>query len=82
MIRPLHWWHVIFRLRKLFNGSIYLIGHILHAQGKKIRIESSPEMPLEVDGEWLGVTPVEFRILQREVRVVVNRSFIGRLNGG
>ena len=82
MIRPLHWWHVIFRLRKLFNGSIYSIGHILHAQGKKIRIESSPEMPLEVDGEWLGVTPVEFRILQREVRVVVNRSFIGRLNGG
>jgi YegS/Rv2252/BmrU family lipid kinase len=79
MIRPLHWWHVIFRLRKLFNGTIYSIGHILHAQGKKIRIESSPEIQLEVDGERLGVTPVEFRILHREVRVVVNRSFIEKL---
>lgn len=80
MIKPLHWWHVIFRIRRLFNGDIYSIGHVLHAQGKKIRIESSPETPLEVDGECLGVTPVEFRVLHREVRVVVNKSFLARYN--
>lgn len=78
MIRPLHWWHVVFRLRRLFNGNIYSIGHVLHAQGKKIRIESSPETPLEVDGELLGATPVEFRALHREVRVIVNKAFIAR----
>lgn len=78
MIKPLHWWHVVFRLRRLFNGNIYSIGHVLHAQGKKIRIESSPETPLEVDGELLGATPIEFRVLPREVRVIVNRSFIDK----
>jgi diacylglycerol kinase family enzyme len=52
---------------------------VLHAQGSKIRIESSPEIHLEVDGEALGVTPVEFRVLHRDVRVVVNRSFLKKL---
>lgn len=80
MIRPLHWWHVIFRMRRLFNGTIYSIGHVMHAQGKKIRIESSPEAPLEVDGEWLGVTPIEFRVKHREVRVIVNKSFLEKIS--
>ena len=79
LIKPLHWWHVLFRLRRLYNGTIYSIGHVLHAQGSKIRIESSPEIALEVDGESLGVTPTEFRVLHRAVRVVVNRSYLKRL---
>lgn len=79
LIKPLHWWHVLFRLHRLYNGTIYSIGHVLHAQGSKIRIESSPEIHLEVDGEALGVTPVEFRVLHRDVRVVVNSSFLKKL---
>jgi YegS/Rv2252/BmrU family lipid kinase len=79
IIRPVHWWHVVFRLRRLFNGTIYSIGHVMHAQGKKIRIESSPETPLEIDGELYGGTPVELRVKHREVRVIVNKSFLDRL---
>ena len=79
IIRPVHWWHVIFRMHRLFNGTIYSIGHISHAQGKSIRIESSPETPLEIDGELYGVTPVEINALHREVRVVVNKSFIDEM---
>ena len=75
IIRPLHWWNIIFRLRRLFNGSIYTIGHVLYAQGKHIRIESSPELPLEVDGELLGGTPLEFKIHPRCVRVIVNKEY-------
>ena len=76
MIKPLHWWHILFRIRRIYNGTIYSIGHVLYAQGKKIRIESSPETPLEIDGELLGGTPVEFNVRHREVRVIVNRSFL------
>lgn len=79
MIRPVHWWHVIFRLRRLFNGTIYSIGHVIHAQGKHIRIESSPETHLEIDGELYGHTPVDLQVLHREVRVVINRAFIDKL---
>ena len=80
MIKPLHWWHILFRIRRLFNGTIYSIGHVLHAQGQKIRIESTPEAPLEVDGELLGGTPIEFTVRHREVRVIVNKSFLDRMH--
>ena len=81
MIRPVHWWHVVFRIRRLFNGNIYSIGHVHHAQGRKIRIESSPETPLEVDGELYGGTPVELRVKHREVRVIVNKSYLDKVRG-
>ena len=79
IIRPMHWWNIIFRLKRFFNGSIYTIGHVIHAQGRKIRIESSPESMLEIDGELFGVTPVELHNVHRKVRVVVNRSFLATL---
>jgi YegS/Rv2252/BmrU family lipid kinase len=82
LIRPLHWWHVIFRIRRIFNGQIYSIGHVMHARGSKIRIESTPETPLEIDGELYGDTPVECRVLHRAVRVIVNRSFVEKSQGG
>ena len=76
LIRPVHWWHVVFRLNKLFNGKIYEIGHVHHLQGSRIRLEASPEMPVEVDGELLGHTPLDFNILHRAVKVVVNKDFL------
>ncbi len=76
LIRPVHWWHVVFRLKKLFNGKIYEIGHVQHLQGSRIKVEASPEMPLEVDGELLGHTPLDFSILHRVVKVVVNKDFL------
>ncbi|MBR2399720.1 MAG: diacylglycerol kinase family lipid kinase, partial [Alistipes sp.] len=30
LIKPMHWWQIIFRLRRLFNGDIYSIGHVAH----------------------------------------------------
>ena len=49
---------------------------VQHLQGSRIRVEASPEMPLEVDGELLGHTPLNFNILHRAVRVVVNKDFL------
>lgn len=76
LIRPIHWWHVAFRFKRMFNGDIYTIGHVQHAQGREIRMESIPGAQLEVDGEMLGGTPVSFSILHRAVRVVVGKSFL------
>ena len=76
IIRPIHFWHVLFRFRYLFNGNIYRIRHVLQERGSKIRIESSPEIDLEVDGELLGETPLEFSILHKAIRIVVTQKFI------
>ena len=63
LIRPVHFWHILFRFRYLFNGGIYRIRHILQERGSRIRIESSPEISVEVDGELLGESPLEFSVL-------------------
>lgn len=75
LIRPVHFWHLLFRFHYLFNGGIYRIRHILQERGSRIRIESSPEVRVEVDGELLGGTPLEFSILHRTVRIVVGADF-------
>ena len=58
-----------------FNGGIYRIRHILQERGSRIRIESSPEVGVEVDGEPLGHTPLEFSILHKAIRIVVAKEF-------
>ena len=62
----------------LFNGGIYRIRHILQERGSRIRIESSPEISVEVDGELLGESPLEFSVLHRAVRIVVSEEFLKR----
>ncbi len=76
IIRPVHWWHVVFRARRLFNGEIYSIGHVQHAQGRSIKIISAPTIPLETDGELQGGTPVTISVVPRAVRIVVTKEFL------
>ncbi len=79
LIRPFHFWHILFRFRYLFDGNIYRIGHIQRWRGSHIRIESIPEMDVEVDGELLAHTPLEFTTLPLAIRVIVSREFIDKL---
>lgn len=74
IIRPVHWWHVIFRMARLFNGKIYSIGHIQHAQGKNVKIISAPNIPIETDGELQGVTPVTISIVPQAIKIVVTKD--------
>ncbi len=81
LIRPIHFWHILFRFRYLFNGGIYRIRHILKARGSRIRIESSPEIAVEADGELLGGSPLEFSVRNRAIRVIVSADFYRQLQG-
>lgn len=76
VIRKIRWWQVPKALKALFNGGIYSLPQVSFHRGSKIRIESSPEVPIEVDGEQLGTTPIEFTILHRAVQVVVSERFL------
>ncbi len=71
LVRPVHFWHILFRIRHLFDGGIYRIGHILQGRGEKIRIESTPEISVEIDGELMGESPFEFSVLEKAITVVL-----------
>ncbi|MBQ5679528.1 MAG: diacylglycerol kinase family lipid kinase [Rikenellaceae bacterium] len=76
VISKIKWWQVPKALKCLFNGGIYSLPQVHLYRGAKIRIESSPEVPIEIDGEQLGTTPVEYKIIHRAVRVVVSERFL------
>ena len=64
LIRPVHFWHILFRFRYLFNGGDLPGFGISCRRGAAVSaIESSPEISVEVDGELLGGVSVGvFRI--------------------
>ena len=66
----------------LFNGKISRLSKTSLNRGRRIRIESSPEIALEVDGEALGYSPFEFEIIDRAVRVVVAKRFLEEGSAG
>lgn len=76
LIKPLHWWHIVFRLKRLFNGGIYSIGHIKHAQGRQVHISSVPPVALECDGELMGGTDVDIEVVPQAIQVVVTKEFL------
>lgn len=73
---------VISRFRSLYNGKIYRIKRISLNRGRKIRIESSPEIAVEVDGEALGYSPFEFEVIDRAIRVIVAERFLKGVDDG
>ena len=59
LIRPVHFWHLLFRFHYLFNGGIYW--HPPHPAGAR---QPDPDRvvaggSLEADGESPGHTPLE-----------------------
>ncbi len=80
IIRPIHFWHIIFRFLYLFDGNIHRIGHTEQWRGKHIRFESIPGMMVEVDGELLGGTPLEFSVLDQAIQVIVRPEFLEERN--
>jgi YegS/Rv2252/BmrU family lipid kinase len=70
---------VISRFKSLYNGKIYQLKMVSQERGRRIRIESTPEISVEVDGEALGYSPFEFDVIQRAVKVIVAKKFLDEL---
>ncbi len=64
---------VIFNTAKLYNGKINQLKEVSTHYAKHIKVESTNGKPtqLEVDGEYLGETPVEYQILEKSLQIIV-----------
>ena len=61
---------IIRSLKRLYDGTILDHPKVESYTGKKITINSEPEIHLEVDGESLGHSPIEFDIVPKSVQVI------------
>lgn len=66
MSRP----YILLSLRRLYDGTINKHPRVDSFTGKSIRVESNDRIMLETDGESLGHTPLEFRIIPKSVKII------------
>lgn len=64
------------RFRVVYTGNIYDVPGISLFRGGHIAVHAERPIRLEIDGEILGFSDFEFRIVERAVRVVVSEKFI------
>ena len=69
--------NVMRELARIHKGGHVANPKVRITQGTKVRVETfAPEdaMPIEADGNVRGVTPVEFRVMPRALRIVVGQT--------
>jgi diacylglycerol kinase family enzyme len=59
----------------LYTGNIYSNPKVVHAQCKRIEIESWPQSRIEIDGEAVGKSPFTFEMVPQAIRVVVGVNY-------
>ena len=65
---------ILLSLRRLYDGTINKHPRVDSFTGKSIRVESDDRIMLETDGESLGHTPLEFRIIPKSVKIITDYS--------
>lgn len=62
---------VIMSLPKLYNGKIGSHPKVSTFSGEKVLVRSKPPIYLETDGESLGHTPLEFKIIPKSLNMII-----------
>ncbi|MDR1681228.1 MAG: diacylglycerol kinase family lipid kinase [Prevotellaceae bacterium] len=75
IVRHMNPLRVLYHFRKLYNGKIYRISGVIARQGKQIHIDTTPESPIEIDGEAMGYSPFTFELIPRSIKVVVGAEY-------
>ena len=61
-------------LARFVTRSMDRSPHILHTRSTSVHIEANPPMPVQVDGDVVGMTPVQIEILPGKGRIVVPKG--------
>jgi YegS/Rv2252/BmrU family lipid kinase len=70
-VQELSLWQVLPKLAKLYRGRILGDRAVRHLRAATVRIETSPSVAVQADGQIVGRTPAEFGVQRQALRVVV-----------
>jgi len=63
-------WQMVVNLPKLQSGAHVKVKSVSTYRGKNIKIDSEPPIYIDVDGEFIGTTPVSISILPQSINVL------------
>jgi diacylglycerol kinase (ATP) len=67
-------WELLAQFARILTGRHERCPSVIPLQGKTMRIESDVPVPIQVDGDPAGVTPVEIRVEPLAVEFILPRS--------
>jgi len=70
------WVHLCSFIAALLRLTPYL-PWISHARGTRIRVDAPSPTPVQIDGTYVGTTPIEVRLMPQCLPVIVGNSFRG-----
>jgi len=68
-------WDLIKVLFRMLTWRYRSTRRLKHITSKRATISSSPPIPVQIDGEVLGVTPVVFDTMQHAVKMIVGKRY-------
>lgn len=61
---------------RLFTKELPGNADATHFAVQRVRLDATPPLPVQIDGEYVGRTPVEVRVQPDAVRLVVPRAYV------
>lgn len=76
VIRKTTKWRVVKNIKNLYDGSFINLPEVDTFRGKTVSITSTPRhsILIETDGESLGVSPLDFNIVPRAIKLIVRKK--------
>ena len=68
--------HMLRYFGSLVLGTYERLPHVLDATGRRIRLDSDVPVPIQVDGDPAGWTPVEIRVLAAALEICVAKRLL------
>lgn len=62
---------LVWNLRRLFDGTLHQFHKVTAFQSEGLEVRSIHPVPVQVDGELVGDSPVRFRVLPKAIAVVI-----------
>ena len=77
VIRKTTKYRIITNIKTLYDGSFINMPEVSQYKGKHVTITSKPnsKLYLETDGESLGHSPLDFKVRQKAIRLIVRKKF-------
>jgi diacylglycerol kinase family enzyme len=75
LISSRSFWDVVTILFRMLTWRSPRVRRMKHFQAREVHVDAEPPLPVQIDGEMLGTTPVEAAILPRAVKLVVGPRY-------
>ncbi len=75
LIKKMTKFQILKNVSKLYDGSFIHLPQVHITRSQKVKVESEPEIQLEVDGETLGSSPFEINVIPRSIKIIINRDY-------